>query len=74
MPISAVLSRQPQITMALRIFWLALGFMTLSCGFAAAQETQFLPEMDVYYKLTENVRLWARRRIQETVGNLLSSR
>ncbi len=57
MPISAVLSRQPQITMALRIFWLALGFLTLSCGFAAAQETQFLPEMDVYYKLTENVRL-----------------
>jgi len=57
MPISAVLSRQFQIAMDLRIFWLALAVITVFRGAAAAQETQFLPEMDVYFKLTENVRI-----------------
>ena len=43
--------------MALRIFWLALGFLTVSCEFASAQGTQFLPEVDVYLKLDTSVRL-----------------
>jgi hypothetical protein len=43
--------------MALRIFWLALVVITVSRGVAAAQETQFLPEVDVYLKLNEKVRL-----------------
>jgi hypothetical protein len=57
MPIPAGLSCKPQIPMALRMFWLALGFLTVSCGFASAQETQFIPELDVYFKLNENIRL-----------------
>jgi hypothetical protein len=57
MPISAGLSRKSQITMALRIFWLAFVVITVSRGVATAQETQFLPEADVYLKLNESVRL-----------------
>src|SRR5271167_202332 len=57
MPISAGLSRKSQITMALRMFWLALVVITVSCGVATAQETQFLPELDMYLKLNESVRL-----------------
>jgi hypothetical protein len=57
MPISAGLSRKSQITMALRMFWPALVVITVSCGAATAQETQFLPELDVYLKLNPNVRL-----------------
>jgi hypothetical protein len=60
MPIFAGLSRKSQITMALRMFWLAFVVITVSCGVATAQETQFLPEMDVYLKLNENVRLWGQ--------------
>jgi hypothetical protein len=43
--------------MAIRIFRLALVVLTVSCGVATAQETQFLPELDVYFKLNEVVRL-----------------
>ncbi len=57
MPISAGLSRKSQIPMALRMFWPALVVLTVSCGTATAQETQFIPELDVYFKLNENVRL-----------------
>jgi hypothetical protein len=57
MPISAGLTRKSQITMALRMFWLALVVITVSREVATAQETQFLPEVDVYLKLNKNVRL-----------------
>jgi hypothetical protein len=43
--------------MALRTFWLSLALLTGSCAVVSAQETQFLPELDVYLKLNENVRL-----------------
>ena len=43
--------------MRFRMFWLALVVLTVSCGAATAQETEFLPELDVYLKLNENVRL-----------------
>ncbi len=39
------------------MLWLALGFLTVFCGFASAQGTQFLPEVDVYLKLDTNVRV-----------------
>jgi hypothetical protein len=60
MPISAGLSRKSKITMALRIFWLVFVVLTVSCGAATAQETEFLPELDVYFKLNESVRLMAQ--------------
>ena len=44
-------------SMALRTFWLSLALLTGSCAVLSAQETQFLPELDVYLKLNENVRL-----------------
>jgi hypothetical protein len=43
--------------MSYRIFGLSLVFLLLSCEFVDAQETQFLPEADVYLKLNANVRL-----------------
>jgi hypothetical protein len=43
--------------MALRIFWLSLVFLTAFCESVSAQEAQFLPELDVYFKLNEIVRL-----------------
>jgi hypothetical protein len=46
-----------QNPMALRIFWLSFAFLTGSCAVMSAQETQFLPELDVYLKLNESVRL-----------------
>jgi hypothetical protein len=57
MPISVGLSRKSQITMALLIFWLALGFLSVACGVASAQDTQFLPEVDVYLSLDKSVRV-----------------
>jgi hypothetical protein len=45
-----------QIPMALRTFWLSFAVLTGSFAAAGAQETQFLPELDVYFKLNENVR------------------
>jgi len=48
---------QIHINMALRIFWLSLVLLTVSCEFARAQETEFLPETDVYLKLDSLVRL-----------------
>jgi hypothetical protein len=43
--------------MALRTVWLSFAVLTGSFAAASAQETQFLPEVDVYLKLNENVRL-----------------
>jgi Protein of unknown function (DUF2490) len=43
--------------MVLRNLWLPLVFLILSCTIASAQEAQFLPEVDVYLKLNESIRL-----------------
>ena len=43
--------------MALRTLWLSLLFLTVAGRVVRAQETQFLPEVDVYLKLNSNVRL-----------------
>lgn len=43
--------------MALRTLWLSLFFLTVPGGVVSAQETQFLPEVDVYLKLNSNLRL-----------------
>jgi hypothetical protein len=49
-----------QFSMALRTFWSSFALLAVSCGVMSAQETQFLPELDVYLKLNENVRLMAQ--------------
>ena len=46
--------------MALRILSLPLVFAVLSCGVVNAQETEILPEVDVYLKLNSHVRLKAQ--------------
>jgi hypothetical protein len=46
--------------MALRTFWLSLAFLAISCRAVSAQEAEFLPELDVYFKLNESVRLMAQ--------------
>jgi hypothetical protein len=43
--------------MALRIFWFPLAFLSVFCGVASAQESEFLPELDFYLKLDPSVRL-----------------
>jgi Protein of unknown function (DUF2490) len=43
--------------MVFRNLWLPVVALMLSCECASAQETQFLPEVDVYLKLSSNVRL-----------------
>ena len=43
--------------MALRTLWLSLFFLTAAGRVVSAQETQFLPEVDVYLKLNSNLRL-----------------
>ncbi len=43
--------------MFLRNLWLALIVFMLSCEDVAAQEAQFLPEVDLYLKLKSNLRL-----------------
>jgi hypothetical protein len=45
------------IAMVLRTFWLSSVVLTVFCRVVSAQETQFLPELDVYSKLNANVRL-----------------
>ena len=49
--------RQIQITMALQTLWFSLFFLIVVSGAVSAQETQFLPEVDVYLKLNSNLRL-----------------
>jgi hypothetical protein len=46
-----------EITMVLRTLWPCLVFLILFCEVANAQETQFLPEVDVYLKLNSYWRL-----------------
>jgi hypothetical protein len=46
-----------EITMVLRTLWPTLVFLILFCEVANAQETQFLPEVDVYLKLNSYWRL-----------------
>jgi hypothetical protein len=46
--------------MALPTLWLSFALLTGSCAVVSAQETQFLPELDVYLKLKESVRLMAQ--------------
>lgn len=43
--------------MVFRTPWLPIVALMLSCEYASAQETQFLPEVDVYLKLSSNMRL-----------------
>ncbi len=43
--------------MIFRTCWLTLVLLAISCEVAAAQETEFLPEVDLYLKLDESVRL-----------------
>jgi hypothetical protein len=43
--------------MALRISWWLFVFLIAFSGVASAQESEFLPELDVYLKLNPNVRL-----------------
>lgn len=42
---------------ALRNLWLPLVFLILPCKITSAQEAQFLPEVDIYRKLNESIRL-----------------
>ena len=46
-----------EISMVLRRLWPSLVFLILFCEVANAQETQFLPEVDVYLKLNSYWRL-----------------
>lgn len=46
--------------MAPRTFWLSLALLTSSCAVVSAQESEFLPELDVYLKLNSSVRLRAQ--------------
>ncbi len=43
--------------MSLRNLWLPLMFFMLSCEVVSAQEAEFLPEVDVYLKLSSSARL-----------------
>jgi hypothetical protein len=43
--------------MSLRNLWLPLVVSVLSCEVVSAQETHFLPEVDVYLKLNSGARL-----------------
>ena len=43
--------------MPLRNLWLPLVFLVSFCEAVSAQETEFLPEVDVYLKLTSIARL-----------------
>jgi hypothetical protein len=43
--------------MSLRNLWLPLVFFILCCEVVSAQEAEFLPEADVYLKLSSNTRL-----------------
>ncbi len=46
--------------MAFQKSLLSLAFLICFCKIAGAQETQFLPEADLYLKLDSNVRIWAQ--------------
>src|ERR1700761_4388049 len=46
-----------EITMVLRTLWRSIVFLILFCKVASAQETQFLPEVDLYLKLNSYWRL-----------------
>jgi hypothetical protein len=46
--------------MVLKKILLFLLFLMCSCEIADAQETQFLPEADLYLKLDSSVRIWAQ--------------
>jgi hypothetical protein len=46
--------------MAFQRSLLLLGFLMCLCKIANAQETQFLPEVDLYRKLNSNIRLWTQ--------------
>jgi hypothetical protein len=46
--------------MAFQRFLPLLVLLICSCNIAAAQETQFLPEVDLYWKLNSSVRLWTQ--------------
>jgi len=40
-----------------RIIWLFVAFLSVCCGIASAQESELLPELDVYLKLDSSVRI-----------------
>jgi hypothetical protein len=49
-----------KISIALRVYWLAVILLVLQCRTGTAQstqETQFLPEIDAYYKLRSDLRV-----------------
>jgi Protein of unknown function (DUF2490) len=48
------------IIVALQRLWPLFVFLILSCRIVSAQEAEFLPEVDVYLKLTSTVRLWGQ--------------
>jgi hypothetical protein len=54
---SCAFSWRIQNPMSLRNLWLPLIFFIFCRGAVSAQETQFLPEVDAYLKLSSNVRL-----------------
>src|SRR5437899_3006240 len=54
----------PNIVAALRNLWLLAIILIVFCEATAAQETEFLPEVDIYLKLNSSMRL--RGQVQNT--------
>ena len=49
--------------------WLALGLLVLALDLRApAQTSQFVPEMDAYYKITSQVRVWMQAKETSEAG------